>query len=453
MKFDSPYVGLAPFKEEHWPFFVGRDEERKIIIANLMAKRLTIFYGASGVGKSSVINAGALHGMNELIAHNKEESRTPEFAVVICRDWRDDPLQSLAREVYKSVSAAFEGLDVDIPPLSALPAPHTFSDLLERYSRRMGVELLVILDQFDEYFLYHEYEEGQGTFATEFPGAVNRDDLPVNFLISIREDSVTKLDRFKNSIPNLFGNYLRLDYLDYQAGKAAIKLPLYKYKEIYGDEGQPTDIEDALVEVLLEQVRLGTAGAEEKGKGVAESGGAGFHIVASYLQLVMEQLWKVEREKRSPVIRLDTFTTDLKSASNIVQEYLNDVMRRLERDEQDFMAEAFDRLVSPSGTKFAQKAADLAKYTNANLDWVEALLEKLDDERILQRVAGPPSDPKQTRYEIFHDVLADAVLKWKNEHKAVQQQEEALKTAALAAAEEARQRRMKWLRLGVAMLS
>ena len=36
----------------------GREEERDIITSNLLASRLTLLYGASGVGKSSVLHAG-----------------------------------------------------------------------------------------------------------------------------------------------------------------------------------------------------------------------------------------------------------------------------------------------------------------------------------------------------------------------------------------------------------
>ena len=72
----------------------------------------------------------------------------------------------------------------------------------------------------------------EGTFAVEFPRAVNRAGLRADFLVSIREDSVAKLDRFKGRIPNLFGNYLRLDHLDRKAARAAITKPLEYYNSL-----------------------------------------------------------------------------------------------------------------------------------------------------------------------------------------------------------------------------
>ena len=40
----------------------------------------------------------------------------------------------------------------------------------------------------------------------------------MSFLVSMREDSIAKLDFFKGRIPNLFDNYLRIDHLDCAPG-------------------------------------------------------------------------------------------------------------------------------------------------------------------------------------------------------------------------------------------
>ena len=39
--------------------FFGRERDREIVVANLVASRLTVLYGASGVGKSSLLRAGS----------------------------------------------------------------------------------------------------------------------------------------------------------------------------------------------------------------------------------------------------------------------------------------------------------------------------------------------------------------------------------------------------------
>ena len=59
----SPYKGLTPFDDSDLDahFFFGRERECELIEANLMASRLTVLYGETGVGKSSVLRAGVAH--------------------------------------------------------------------------------------------------------------------------------------------------------------------------------------------------------------------------------------------------------------------------------------------------------------------------------------------------------------------------------------------------------
>ena len=55
-----PYVGLQPFTVEDRAYFFGREREQHIISANLFAAPLTVLYGPSAVGKSSVLQAGVI---------------------------------------------------------------------------------------------------------------------------------------------------------------------------------------------------------------------------------------------------------------------------------------------------------------------------------------------------------------------------------------------------------
>ena len=60
-----PYKGLASYEDSEFDvrFFFGREREREVICANLMASKLTVLYGDTGVGKSSVLRAGVAHSL------------------------------------------------------------------------------------------------------------------------------------------------------------------------------------------------------------------------------------------------------------------------------------------------------------------------------------------------------------------------------------------------------
>src|SRR5436305_13831950 len=64
----SPFKGLAPFEDSELDalFFFGRERERQVLLANLLAARLTVLYGESGVGKSSLIGAAPVRGLRAL---------------------------------------------------------------------------------------------------------------------------------------------------------------------------------------------------------------------------------------------------------------------------------------------------------------------------------------------------------------------------------------------------
>ena len=152
----SPYKGLMPYDEADASFFFGREAEKEIITANLLASRLTLLYGPSGVGKSSVLRAGIAHHLRELAQRNVVERGAPEFAVVVFSSWRDDPIAGLLASVHAAV-------DLTPQPPSLIGKGEKgdgFVDALRAITERIDGDLFIILDQFEEYFLYHPQEDG-----------------------------------------------------------------------------------------------------------------------------------------------------------------------------------------------------------------------------------------------------------------------------------------------------
>lgn len=415
----EPYVGLMPFREEDAAFFFGREAERDIIIANLMASRLTLLYGPSGVGKTSVLHAGVAHHLAEQSRTSASGQGKPEYAVVVFGSWRDDPVPELLVRVGEAVSRTV-GYPIDDPgPVRSLESG------LRAWTERLGGDLLIILDQFEEFFLYHEGEEGEGAWADELPGAIRQPDLRVNFLISIREDGLARLDQFKGRIPNLFGNYLRVEHLDVDAARDAIEQPLAKFNRVcLPPKGQHIAIEPTLVDAVLEQVQTGQVLAVQGGLGTAGgmSGGSGpIRIEAPYLQLVMTRLWDEELAAGSRVLRLETLE-HLGGAERIVRTHLDKALSTLPEEQQAVAASAFRYLVTPSGTKITHTLPDLAEYAGVTPAELEPVLRELSDPtvRVLRPVAPPPSQPNTPRYEIFHDVLAAPILDWRVRHERVE---------------------------------
>jgi len=54
----NPWLGLASFTEETRAFFYGRDDEVAELARRVQRKLLTVLFGQSGLGKTSILRAG-----------------------------------------------------------------------------------------------------------------------------------------------------------------------------------------------------------------------------------------------------------------------------------------------------------------------------------------------------------------------------------------------------------
>ena len=148
-------------------------------------------------------------------------------------------------------------------------------------------------------------------------------------------------------------------------------------------------------------------------------------VAAPYLQLVMKRLWDAELGKRSRELRLETLA-ELGGAQTIVRTHVDRALGNLTNEDREAAVDILHHLVTPSGTKIALAASDLAEYTSRSVDETDTLLERLagSDIRILRPVPPSPGRTGGTRFEISHDMLAPAILDWRRRRRAVRLEHE-----------------------------
>jgi len=423
--FANPYKGLTHFTEEDSAFFFGRERERDLIISSLKARRLTVLYGQSGVGKSSLMRAGVTARLRRMSQESLEAVGTPEFIPIVFSQWRDDPLASLMQTIREAA------LQYGAPPVEA---QDSLVATIEATSRQVNAALLIILDQFEEYFLYHGREAGDGTFFSEFPQLANQAALPVGMLVSIREDALAQLDRFKVQIPSLFDSLWRVHALDATSARQAISCPIDEYNRRRTDD-QSVTIEPDLIDAVLDQIRAGQVSLEQAGAGTLGSAPTDAYE-APYLQLVMSRLWDHELNAGSQRLRLSSLQ-ELGGAQQIVRTHLDSTLDELEIKDREIAADVFKQLVTPSGTKIALSAVDLGDLIDLPDDAgsIEQILETLQPPRIVRHVPPPPGVEGPPRYEIFHDVLAPAILDWRSREFRARAERDKLAAERLARSE------------------
>ena len=371
----SPYRGLTSFSDTavDAKFFFGRERDVEIVCANVLASRLTVLYGPSGVGKSSLLAAAVARELRELPEHP---------VVVVFSAWSESPAAAIATAI-----CAEAGVD----PTDSLQIA------VQRACAARG-DVCLLLDQAEEYFLYHP---AGGPFERELAALIDGP-ARVNVLLSLREDALAKLDRFKASIPGILDNYLRLGRLSREAGRAAVVQPLARWHELGGAQ---VEIEPLLTETVLDQVTVGRIREGLGGTGRIEEHDPKETVEAPYLQLVMERIWEVEQEQGSSTLRAATLD-QLGGAAQIVAAHLERAMDALAPAQRRIASELLRQLVTPSGAKIAHAAADLAGYANVSEEEAREVLDALSARRILR----PDNDG---RYEIYHDVLAAPILSWR----------------------------------------
>ena len=153
-----PYPGLRAFNRDEADLFFGRDSAVNELILRLSQTRFLAVLGASGTGKSSLVRTGMLDGL-ELGLH-------PAGA-----NWRfcdvspgGQPIRSLARGLLQ-VSAEDEGRDAiledDVESLEWFlrRGPRSLIEWLNERHLPSDVQLLFLVDQFEELFRFGEYDD------------------------------------------------------------------------------------------------------------------------------------------------------------------------------------------------------------------------------------------------------------------------------------------------------
>ena len=424
-----PYVGIRPFgiEERDLAYFFGREREISVISSNVSTAALTILYGLSGVGKSSVLQAGVVPHLRK-IAGNK---------VIYLNDWQNDSVVAENEQLMKTLLGLSIGENT---------GSNSGSDSKLATGRTLG-RIAILLDQFEEY-LTRPITKASDYFESTLARVINSEDARIGVLISLREDGLARLDeRMGLRVPDLYTNTLQVKHLGRYAAERAIREPLRILNEVYNEGSELFEIEDDLVNEILSKIQT-KASAPGEGAAItnAPSQIAEPGIETAFLQLVMKKLWSEERSRDCYRFKLSTLQSDdVGGVANILQSYVDEIMEKdLKSDSQkDVAAAIFRYLVTPSGSKFPQSPRDLALYADlAFVDVMEVLklLSVGDETRILRRLDNPE------RFEIFHDVLGQPILDWRSRYVLAKELQtaqhraaEVLMAAKAKAAEEARQ--------------
>lgn len=208
-----PYPGLRPFNEQESLYFKGREKHIDKIKNELEQKKFLMVTGASGDGKSSLIYAGLLPD----IRAGFFKSKFNIWKIAVFRPG-NNPLVNLSRTIaaqigVSDITSVQSSLSLGFSSLTDL---YKNSNLFsENKIDKKGANLLIVVDQFEEFFTNREnFNRETAIPSHEAQTVVNlliesakiskRDNLPLYIICTMRSDYIRSAPAFRG-LPELIG--------------------------------------------------------------------------------------------------------------------------------------------------------------------------------------------------------------------------------------------------------
>nr|MCU0357183.1 ATP-binding protein [Cyclobacteriaceae bacterium] len=219
-----PYTGLRSFTEEESLYFKGRDYQVDQITSLLEQNKFLMVTGASGEGKSSLIYAGLIPNAragffkarytNWVVADFRPERSPVKNMAVALADKFGKSTPTIETELNRGFSSL-----IDLYTNSEFYTDEeeaswsNFSDSEKRDRRRKAANLMVIVDQFEEFFTnpenYHNEIPSQDSqivvnLILETARIAIKRNLPVYIVCTMRSDYIGQCSAFRG-LPEYIG--------------------------------------------------------------------------------------------------------------------------------------------------------------------------------------------------------------------------------------------------------
>jgi WD40 repeat protein len=177
-----PYRGLSAFREEDAPLFFGRAALADELVEQLHQRPLVAVVGPSGVGKSSLVLAGAIPRIRRLAGWGIVDLRPTSGA---------SPLAALASRMLALLEPGMTeaGRLRELPELVAVLEQGRLGEVVDRVLERANLQrLLLIVDQFEE--LFTQTPADSQAFLDQLVQAANQmgRDRRLTVLVTVRAD-------------------------------------------------------------------------------------------------------------------------------------------------------------------------------------------------------------------------------------------------------------------------
>lgn len=379
-----PFKFLDAYTRDDRDFFFGRDEEVEQLYEMVFQADLLLLYGASGTGKSSLIQCGlaskfqshdwlALNirrgsNINESLAQALSQAGGDDDTDL--PDWLD------------------EDLSADTPVPTAAPASPMARRLRAMYLQHFK-PLYLIFDQFEELYTLGTKDEEQAFIRTVRD--ILRVEQPVKIILSIREEYLGYLYEFERQVPELLRKKLRVEPMFYdRVQQVILSVGRHPQSNVRLQAGEEEAIAGRIFDII-------------RGEGKA------LHISLPYLQVLLDKYYlhctgddARQAEATFTLAALHQLGDLGDVLRNFLDEQVQHAARRLRRG-PGTLWQLLSPFVTLDGTKEPLSQSELLDRLSEGFPAaiVPEALEIFVQRRVLRYAE------QTARYEVAHDTLKD----------------------------------------------
>jgi WD40 repeat protein len=370
-----PYRGIQPFRYVDHAIFLARDEETEGLEDLVAIYRGVLLYGASGDGKSSLINAGLLPATTRRRLH-------PERVRVQPRAGEEIVIERIAMtedEGGKHLPSVFAA-DGDESSRIVVSAQAFEARVREACTSHRP---LLVFDQFEEIVTLFEDEDAVAVQRdiVEMLVRLLREPLAVKLLFVFREDYLGKLKYLLADVPELIDQGLRLEPLSADALPTMIRGPFERHPGHFAHELDP-ELSERVCMLLAK--RFGSA-----------------DLNLSEVETVALRLWQSD----DPHTLLQT-----RGVQGLLEDYLGESLDALSADLRTAAIALLAQMVTSAGTRNVISAEDLVQRVHeedpdVSTALLHEALERLERESRLIR--------RERRRDIYlYEITSEFLVPW-----------------------------------------
>ena len=476
---DNPWPGLDFFAEKSRDFFHGREAEADLLLTMVRHRLLTVLYGQSGLGKSSLLQAGLFPRLRAdgwlpvyiRLSHTDADGLGGKGASALIAQTRQFIRDAITDAIEQGQLLAAE-------PDGPSPMPRDDESLWQYLHRKVSglrspsrerVAPVLVFDQFEEIFTLGRSEARQAirqAFLRDLadcvenrlpehvlkemnrkqPGDAARfDDLDFTrqdyrVVLSLREDYLAELHDLSDLMPSIHENETRLVPLNGWQALDAVAIP-----------GEAL-VEPVVAREIVEIVAASRRGEAPENDGAAQTGNgemteeAKLEVDPALLSMVCRGLNEERQRRKQPKITQEITNDLLKSSGrSILHRFYTECFQSLPDRASAPEVQKFveDDLLTPTGYRnMAELVRAQNRLANSGVPDPSAAIQRLIDERLL-RISERRQD-KTKWLELTHDVLCDVVKESRRDREVREAKEreerEELERAARRLEEAERQR-------------